>query len=124
GFKLVDGSWNIMDISFPRISFICLFDKVNKSWPSNITFPPLISPGGLGIKRNKEVAVTLFPEPDSPTIPTFSFLFKEKPTPLTAFVTMDPDRNWTFRSSTFNNGSDNGFRLLLLNFHFRIEGIP
>ncbi|MDY7023457.1 MAG: hypothetical protein SWJ54_19235 [Cyanobacteriota bacterium] len=45
---------------------------MSKSSPSNRTFPPVIFPGGEGIKRNIDNTLILFPEPDSPTIPRVS----------------------------------------------------
>ena len=43
-------------------------------------------PGGEGINRIAESEVTDLPDPDSPTIPIVSPLFKVKLTPFTAFT--------------------------------------
>ena len=48
--------------------------------------PPVISPGGFGIKRIAEREVTDLPEPDSPTIPIVSPLLSVKLIPFTAFT--------------------------------------
>src|ERR1700732_3894333 len=55
-----------------------------RSLPSNNTLPPAYSPGGWGMRRIIERAVTLFPQPLSPTIPTFSPGLIAKLTPSTA----------------------------------------
>jgi len=47
--------------------------------------PPTILPGG-GTRRIIERAVTLFPQPDSPTIPSVSPFLREKETSLTALT--------------------------------------
>ena len=48
--------------------------------------PPLIIPGGLGINLIADKEVTDFPDPDSPTIPIVSPLFKLKLISLTALT--------------------------------------
>ena len=50
-------------------------------------------PGGLGINLIADREVTDFPEPDSPTIPTVSPLFKVKLISLTAFTVVPSVRN-------------------------------
>ncbi|MCY1456852.1 hypothetical protein D9M71_741000 [compost metagenome] len=86
-----------MRISFSEIPI--------KSRPLNRIFPFVIFPGGDGIKRMRAVAVTLFPDPDSPTIPSVSFLFNCKFTPLTAFIVEPPLLNSTVKFSTSSKRS-------------------
>ena len=56
------------------------------SSPSRMTCPPTMWPGGEGITRIIDSAVTDLPQPDSPTIPSVSPRLSEKLTPSTAFV--------------------------------------
>jgi hypothetical protein len=42
------------------------------STPSKRISPPAIRPGGMGMSRMTEAAVTLLPQPDSPTSPRVS----------------------------------------------------
>ena len=91
GFNEVMGSWKIIAISFPRYDLISSSEAFNRSTFSpfflwKIISPPLILPGGLGISLIAESEVTDFPEPDSPTIPTVSPLFKVKLILFTAFT--------------------------------------
>ena len=55
--------------------------------PSKVISPSTIFAVLEGISRITEELVTLFPDPDSPTIPMVSPCFKVKLTPSTAFVT-------------------------------------
>ena len=72
GFSEVMGSWKIMAMRLPRRSRISSSLIFNRSCPSKMTSPPVILPGGLGIKRMTESDVTLLPDPDSPTRPSVS----------------------------------------------------
>src|SRR4030042_4304399 len=67
-----------MESSFPRIFSICSSASVTRSLPSKRIFPFVIRPTGSGSSRITERAVTVFPHPDSPTIPNISSLLKEK----------------------------------------------
>ena len=68
GFNDVIGSWNTMATSRPRTCRIWSLVSLSRSMPSNRISPPTISPGGLSMSRMIERAVTLLPDPDSPTI--------------------------------------------------------
>ena len=57
-------------------------------------------PGGLGISRKIDRAVTVLPEPDSPTRPRISPRRSEKETPSTAFRTPLRVKKWVFSPST------------------------
>jgi hypothetical protein len=70
GFRLVSGSWKIIAMSLPRILRIVSIGIVRISRPSNQTSPSTISAGGMSSSRMIVSAVTLLPEPDSPTIPS------------------------------------------------------
>jgi hypothetical protein len=72
GLRLVIGSWKIMAISLPRTSCMVRAGSVRRSRPASLMLP-WTRPLSCGIGRIMESAVTLFPEPDSPTIATVSF---------------------------------------------------
>ena len=67
GFSDVIGSWKIIAISLPRTPRIIGSVSCSRSRPSNSIEPDSTLPGGLGIRRRIDSAVTLFPQPDSPT---------------------------------------------------------
>ena len=54
---------------------------------SSMTWPPTICPGGEGTSLIIEREVTDLPDPDSPTIPKVSPLWRLKLTPSTALTT-------------------------------------
>ena len=72
GFSDVIGSWKIMLISSPRTSRMPSLSSFSRSRPLKTISPETILPGGLGMSLSTLNAVTLFPEPDSPTNPTTS----------------------------------------------------
>jgi len=72
GFNEVIGSWNINPISTPLIFLISLSDIFVISLPLYFMEPFSKNPGGSELSLTKHCAVTLFPQPDSPTIPTIS----------------------------------------------------
>src|SRR5882724_10394673 len=72
GLRLVIGSWKIMATSLPRTSRIACSGSVRRSRPASLMLP-WIRPLSCGMSRMMERAVTLLPEPDSPTIATVSF---------------------------------------------------
>ena len=85
GFRLVSGSWKIIAISLPRIRRISPSGSDSTSRPSNqISLPSPISAGGMSSRRMIVIAVTLLPDPDSPTIPSVCPRPSEKLTPSTA----------------------------------------
>ena len=59
-------------MSFPRMRRISASDSSSKFRPRNRISPPTIFPGGSGTSCITESAVTLFPQPDSPTTPSVS----------------------------------------------------
>ena len=92
GFKDVIGSWKIMAILSPLIFLASGSDNSRRSVPANLIWPETISPGGFGINLKTESAVTLFPEPLSPTIATVSPASTVKDTPSTALTIPPSDR--------------------------------
>ena len=85
GFRLVIGSWKIMEHFSPRNFCICLLFHLVMSSPRYFTSPPVIRPVSARICIT-EYAVTDLPEPDSPTIPSVLPGSKLKEIPLTAFT--------------------------------------
>src|SRR5579885_2640804 len=74
-----------MEIWLPRRSRISAGLSLRRSTPSNRISPPAIRPGGRGIRPMIESAVTLLPQPDSPTMPRVRPVSSEKLTPSTAW---------------------------------------
>ena len=68
GFSEVMGSWKIMAMRLPRMLRMEDSLMARRSWPSNITLPAMMRPGGLATRRMMESAPTLFPQPLSPTM--------------------------------------------------------
>ena len=87
GFKEVIGSWKIMEIWFPLTFLISELSVFRRSCPLKLISPATILPGGLGTSLRIDKAVTLFPQPDSPTMLTVSPLWRVRSTPSTALLT-------------------------------------
>src|SRR6185503_2449529 len=62
--------------------------------------PLTIFPGGCGMRRMSDSAVTDFPQPDSPTMPSVSPAATWNVTPSTARTTPSRVKNWVWRSVT------------------------
>src|SRR5437762_531798 len=62
--------------------------------------PSTILPGGCGMSRMSDSAVTALPQPDSPTMPSVSPAASSKDTPSTACTTPSRVKNCVFRSLT------------------------
>jgi hypothetical protein len=84
GFSDVIGSWKIIAIRRPRTSSICRSESFVTSVPSKMIEPDTIRAGGFGSRPMIESAVTDFPHPDSPTMPSVRPRSTEKETPSTA----------------------------------------
>src|SRR5438552_8076166 len=72
GLRLVIGSWKTMPIRLPRRLRIASGASVRMSPPSKMMRPAKAREGGLSSRRMMDMAVTLLPQPDSPTSPTVS----------------------------------------------------
>jgi hypothetical protein len=72
GFRLVIGSWKIIEMRLPRIACKRLADTRKRSSPSKTIEPLGISAGGFGKSPSTAIAVTDFPQPDSPTTASVS----------------------------------------------------
>jgi hypothetical protein len=106
GLSEVIGSWKIIAIWLPRTSISSAGDSasrsIGRSAPRKSASPPTIRPGSA-IRRISESAVTLLPQPDSPTIPSTSPWSSENDTPSTARTVSSSIRKWVLRSVTSNN---------------------
>ena len=110
GLSDVIGSWKIIAISLPRILRISGSVLVNKFWPRSEIEPPSMRPGGIGIKRMIESALTDLPEPDSPTMPSVEPLSTEYESPFTAPTKPSSVLKPTRRSLTSRIGKALRFR--------------
>ena len=86
GFSEVIGSWNTMAMPGPRIRCIRASDSSVSTWPAKRTSPVATRAGGRGSRPMTVRAVTLLPEPDSPTMPRISPASRLKVTSSTAVI--------------------------------------
>src|SRR6266545_1144487 len=103
GFSEVIGSWKIIAMSFPRTLRMSSSLSLSRSRPSKMTWPETMRPGGCGISRISDRALTLLPHPDSPTRPSASPSASVNATPLTALTTPSWVKNCVRRSETSNS---------------------
>src|SRR5437870_3581039 len=87
GLSEVIGSWNTMPISRPRTRRISSSESFRMSRPLKRTRPPTIRPAGPATRRMMLSALTLLPQPDSPTSATVSLSFTSQDTSSTARTT-------------------------------------
>ena len=97
GFSAVIGSWKIIAISRPRTTRSSRSLIWSRSRPSNCAVPPATRPG-TGQEPEQREAVTLLPQPDSPTIPSVSPGAMSNEIPLTASIVPRRVQNSTRRS--------------------------
>ncbi len=76
------GSWNTMAMSSPRTRRISASESARTSRPFSSTRPP-VRLASRGVRRMIDKALTLLPEPDSPTSATVSPGATENETPCT-----------------------------------------
>src|SRR5258706_11343370 len=86
GFKERIGSWKIMAMPEPRMSRSVRGSARSRSVPSKSRSSACTFSGGSRTRRMIESAVTLFPDPLSPTSPSTSPGSSVKDTPLTARI--------------------------------------
>jgi hypothetical protein len=94
----VIGSWKIIEISLPRIVRISASLSASRSRSPKRIEPPTMRPGGQAISRRIDIAVTLLPQPDSPTTARVSPASTWIDTPSTARVMPSRVKNQVFRS--------------------------
>ena len=86
GFKQVIGSWKIIETSLPRRRCISFSLAFTMSCSPRRTAPWGMRAGGMGFNFITVWAVTLLPQPDSPTMASTSPSCRENVTPRTAFT--------------------------------------
>ena len=86
GFSDDTGCWKIIEMRSPRMARISAAVLVARSSSWNLMFPDTTLPGSA-MRRSTESAVTLLPQPDSPTRPRISPRSIFRSTPSTAFTT-------------------------------------
>src|SRR5579872_1034027 len=84
GLSEVIGSWKIIAMSLPRIFRISDSLFFSRLSPLKLISPPSKRPGGEGMRRMIESALTDLPLPDSPTIPSVEPFSIAYDSPLTA----------------------------------------
>src|SRR5580698_3727493 len=89
-------------MSLPRMARISCSGSCSKSLPWKQTEPAIL-PGGSGISRISDIAVTDLPQPDSPTIASVSPSLTWKETPSTARLMPSGVRKWVCRFRTSSN---------------------
>ena len=99
GFRLVMGSWNMMEHRLPRKSRILLSGHFVMSSPLYRIWPDLMDPFFSRICM-MEYAETDLPDPDSPTMPRILPAVRLKETPLTALTSPLSVVNDVWRSTT------------------------
>src|ERR1041384_4080104 len=105
GFNDVIGSWKIIAISLPRILRSSLSRSVSRSRPPKSVVPPVTRPA-RGRMPSSESAVTLLPQPDSPTMPSVSPAATSNEMPLTAWTVPRWVWNSTRRPSTWRRAGE------------------
>src|SRR4030043_1976990 len=89
-----------MEILLPLTFLISDVDSFRMSTPSKRISPPAIRPGGRGTRRMMELAVTVLPQPDSPTSPKVSPASIVKLTSSTALRTPPRTSKYVLRLRT------------------------
>ena len=105
GLSAVIGSWKMTPMWRPRMPCMSVSFAWTRSRPLNRICPSRIFPMGWGSRRTMDMAVTLLPQPDSPTMPTQVPLGTVKLTPSTAFSRPDSVSNPVTRFLISNRGS-------------------
>ena len=99
GLSAEPAFWKTRDMSLPRILRSSFGFIATSSVPSSRTLPLTISPGN-GTSWSMDRAVTVLPEPLSPTIPRTLCSSRLKLTPLTALTVPSVVLKWVWRSTT------------------------
>src|SRR6185436_2959040 len=100
GLREVWGSWRIIEMRRPRMSRISRSLFSRRFSPSSRMAPLTMRAAGRGTSRRSDSAVMVFPQPDSPTMPSVSPSRREKLTPSTALTTPLRVKQYVRRSST------------------------
>src|SRR5438132_829717 len=109
GFRLASGSWKIIAMSLPTSARRCASESARRSRPAKARRRARTRPGN-STRPISASAVTLLPDPDSPTQPTTSPTSSVRSIPSTAMTGAASAPNSTRRSSI----STRAMRLLSL----------
>src|SRR5688572_28463970 len=104
GLSEASASWNTMPISSPQRLRHSERGAPSTSAPLKRMLPPVMCAGGDASRRMMAAAVTLLPDPLSPSTAAVSPRRTEKVAPLTARTISRPLRNSTRRSVTSSRG--------------------
>jgi len=104
GSMAVTGFWKTIAIASPRSERRSVAPSPRSDRPPRRTSPDTSPFAGSSPRAARKV--TLFPEPDSPTIPTVSPAWTVRLTPRTAWTFGPPVRKATRRSSSSKRGED------------------
>jgi hypothetical protein len=104
GLSEVCGSCSTMEMRRPRMSRISAGVRSRIFSPSSRTSPLMVRAPPLGSRRITDSAVTLLPQPDSPTRPSTSPRRRVKLTPSTALTTPRRRKKCVCRSRTSRTG--------------------
>jgi hypothetical protein len=104
GFRLVIGSWKTIDTALPRTDCISRSESFSRSRPSSSIAPDSMRPGGSATRRRIDSAVTVLPEPLSPTSATVVAAGTWKDTSSTARSVPSSVRKLVTRSRTRRSG--------------------
>ena len=88
GLSETKGSWKIIEILLPLMWESSLGVAFERSMLSNRISPASILAVFLFISPTRDLATVVFPQPDSPTIPSTSPFFIEKVTSSAAGMTL------------------------------------
>ena len=102
GFSDVIGSWNTNAISRPRILRISRDDAFSRSVPLKRAVPSIFALAGKRPRRL--IRLTLFPQPDSPTMPSTSRSARSNERLSTACTTPSSVSKRTLSASTAKSG--------------------
>src|SRR3954469_11353508 len=105
GLSEVIGSWKIIDSRAPRSSLSRAGGSFSRSSPSKRTSPARMRPGGCGTSPMMLSAVTLLPQPDSPTIPSVRPRSTLKSTPSTARTSPSSESKTVVRPLTSSSAA-------------------
>ncbi len=103
-----------MAIRLPRMLRICLSVSSSRSCPSKTIWPAAIFPGGSGISRMIDNALTVLPQPLSPTSATVRPGGTDQLTPSTARTKPSSVSKCVHRSSTSKSPSSVEARMFSL----------
>src|SRR5258706_7901865 len=123
GLSDVIGSWKIIEMRSPRTARIRAAGSASRFAPSKRISPAAMRPGGLATSPMMESAVTLLPQPDSPTSPSVRPASSVKLTSSTALKVPASVAKEVVRPRTSRSGLTVGSALGALGLEARHLGV-